>query len=139
MLYEEGGPWHSGSKWRKPAENKLTPGDFTSFSICVSAILHNFRYRFPALHIQNLSNHCRHEYDSSISRIFTKSRFGQAFAIWPNCARPGGGQCGHVRSNTRKKITGNSFLWGFHICLWWRWWWGRAACFLVISFHFFIP
>ena len=30
----------------------------------------SFRFRLPVLHIQNLSNHCRHKYDSSISRIF---------------------------------------------------------------------
>jgi len=139
MLYEEGGPWHSGSKWRKPAENKLTPGDFTSFSIYVSAILHNFRFRFPALHIQNLSNRCRHEYDSSISRIFKNLIFGRLLQFGPTVLGRVVGSVGTFVRTLEKKITGNSFLWGFHICLWWRWWWGRAACFLVISFHFFIP
>ena len=36
----------------------------------VSANLHNFRFRVPALHIQNLSNCCGCRYDPSISRIF---------------------------------------------------------------------
>jgi hypothetical protein len=30
----------------------------------------------PALHIQNLSNHCRHKYDTSISRFFKNLIFG---------------------------------------------------------------
>ena len=31
----------------------------------VCANSHNFRFRLPALHIQNLSNRCRHKYDQS--------------------------------------------------------------------------
>ena len=36
----------------------------------VSANLHNFRFRVPEFHIQNLSNRCRCKYDQLISRIF---------------------------------------------------------------------
>ena len=61
---------HSGSKLLKLAENKFTQCDFTSFSMQVSANSHNFRFRLPAFHIQNLSNRCRHKYNQSISRYF---------------------------------------------------------------------
>ena len=61
---------HNGFKWLKPAENKFTQSAFTSFSMQVSANLHNFRFRVPELHIQNLSNRCRCKYDPIISRIF---------------------------------------------------------------------
>ena len=59
-------PAHIGFKWLKPAKNKFTQGDLTRFSMqvftsSVSGCL---------LHIQNLSNRCRHKYDLSISRIF---------------------------------------------------------------------
>ena len=53
-----------------PPKHKFVQGDFTSFSMEVSANSHTFRFRFPALHIQNLSNRYRHKYDSSISQIF---------------------------------------------------------------------
>ena len=57
-------------QWFQMAEirqkNKFTQIYFTSFSVN----LHNVRFRLPALHIQNLSNHCRHKYDPSISRDF---------------------------------------------------------------------
>ena len=63
---------HSGSKWLKPARNKLTWCDFTSCFSQVSANSHNFRFRsYRALLIQNLSNRSRHKYDPSISRIFS--------------------------------------------------------------------
>ena len=61
---------HSGSKCQKSANFKFTQGYFPRFSLQVSSKSHNFRFRLPALHIQNLSNHCRHKYDSLISRIF---------------------------------------------------------------------
>ena len=47
---------HSGFKWQKTAEKKFIQSDFTSFSMQVSANLHNFRFRLPA----DLSNHCKH-------------------------------------------------------------------------------
>ena len=59
---------HSGSKCQKATKNKSTQGDFTSFSMEVCANSHNFRFRLYALHIQNLSNRCRHKYDSSQRR-----------------------------------------------------------------------
>ena len=62
---------HSGSKRLKPAENEFNQSDFTSFSLQVTAISHNFRFRsLRTLHIQNLSNHCRHKNDPSVSRNF---------------------------------------------------------------------
>ena len=75
---------HSGSKCQKSAKYKLAQGDYTRFSIEVFANSHNFRFRLPALHIQNLSKRCRHKYDQSISRIF-ESRFWRVFDNWPNC------------------------------------------------------
>ena len=62
---------HSGSKWLKPAENKLTLSHFTSFSKQVTAESHKFLFR--SLHLlcmENLSNCCIHRYDLSISRFF---------------------------------------------------------------------
>jgi hypothetical protein len=59
---------HSGSKMLKPAENEFIQSDFTSFSLLLSALSHNFRFR--SLHIQNLSNHCRHKNDPLVSRNF---------------------------------------------------------------------
>ena len=54
----------------------------------VSANLHYFRFRLPVLHIQNLSNHCWHKYDPTISRIFWIS-FWRVFSIWSNCSGEG--------------------------------------------------
>ena len=54
---------HSSPKRLKPAENKFTQSYFTSFSIQVSANSHNFRFRsLRVLHIQKISNCCRHKY-----------------------------------------------------------------------------
>ena len=39
---------HSGSKWLKPAENKFIQSALTSFSMQISANLHNFCFREPA-------------------------------------------------------------------------------------------
>ena len=55
---------------KNPPKHKFVYGDFTSFSMEVFENSHNFRFRLPVLHIQNLSNRCRHKYDSSFSRIF---------------------------------------------------------------------
>jgi hypothetical protein len=45
---------------KNPPKHKLAQGDITNFSMEVSADSLNFRFRLPALHIQNLSNRCRH-------------------------------------------------------------------------------
>jgi hypothetical protein len=66
--------------FKNPPKNKLTQGDFTSFSMQDSAYSHNFCFRLPELHIQNLSNRCRHKNDPSISH------FWRDFAIRLNCA-----------------------------------------------------
>jgi hypothetical protein len=48
----------------------------------VSADINYFRFRWLcALHIQNLSNCCRHKYNLTISRVF-KFIFWRIFAIW---------------------------------------------------------
>ena len=62
-----------------PPKNKFTQGDFTRFSMqvfttSVSGCL---------LHIQNLSNRCRHKYDSSISRFFKNLIFGGLLQFGP--------------------------------------------------------
>ena len=76
---------HSGFKRIKPAESKFTQSDVTSFYRQVFANLHNFRFRsFCVLHIQNLSNRCRHRYDLSTSQNF-QCNFWWIFPIWPNC------------------------------------------------------
>ena len=62
---------HFGFKWLKPAKNKLTWSDFTSFSKLSLRDLYPFRFRFlHVLHIQNLLNCWSHKYDLLISRIF---------------------------------------------------------------------
>ena len=76
---------HSGSKWLKSVKNKFLQSDFTSFSIKVSAYSPNFRFRsLSALHFQNLSNRCRHKYDTSISRDF-QSNVWRVFDVKSNC------------------------------------------------------
>ena len=75
---------HTGSKWLKPTEIKLPWCDFTSFSKQVSANSHNFCFQsFRALHIENVSNCCRHKDDQPISRVFSLI-FGGFFAVWLN-------------------------------------------------------
>ena len=88
---------HSGSNWLKPAKNKFTWCYFTRFSMQVSSNSHNFRFRsLCALHIQNLSNCCRHNYDPSISRIF-HSNIWRVFDIWTKCvAQCSGGVANHT-------------------------------------------
>ena len=54
----------------KPLKKSLTKVIFMSFSLQVSVNLHNFCFRLPTLHIQNLWNRCKHMYDPTISRIF---------------------------------------------------------------------
>ena len=61
----------------------------------VSANSLNFRFCLPALHVQNLSNRCRHKYDQSISRIF-ESLFRRIFLQYdptvrwpPDSIKPG--------------------------------------------------
>ena len=77
---------HSGSKWLKPAENKFTQSDFTSFSKQVTAESHNFLFRsLHLLCIKNLSNWCIHRYDLSILRFFNLI-FVAFFSIGPNYA-----------------------------------------------------
>ena len=46
----------------------------------VSANSHNFRFRLPVLHNQNLSNLCRHKHNSWISRFFKNLILG---GFWP--------------------------------------------------------
>ena len=78
-------PPHSGSKRLKPAENKFTQSGFTNSSMQIPAYSDSFRFRsYLALHIQNMSNCCRHKYDPSISRFF-QSNFWRVSEIWPNC------------------------------------------------------
>jgi hypothetical protein len=65
---------------KNPPKHKFALGDFMSLE--VSANSHNFRFRLPALHIQNLSNRCRHNYDQSISQNF-ESRFWRVLQYDP--------------------------------------------------------
>ena len=60
---------------------------FLRFFFRISAYSNDFRFRsLHALHIQNLSNCCRHNYDQSISR-FSKSIFGGFLTFGPTVAR----------------------------------------------------
>ena len=74
---------HSGFKWLKPTKNKFDQCGFTSFSMQIPAFSNSFHFRSQCvLHIQNLSNHCIHKYDPSISRIF-QPYFGGFLRIGP--------------------------------------------------------
>ena len=70
-----------------PPKNKFNQGDFTRFSIQVFENFHNFRFRLPVLHIQNLSNRCRHNYDPSISQLFLNLIFGGLLQFGPTVQR----------------------------------------------------
>ena len=124
----------------KPAENKkFTTCDFTSLP-----------YKFLQFYITSVSRClcftfkiCQIGTGTSMIRqfheFFKNFIFDRLLQFGPTVLDRVVGSVGTFVRTLEKKITGNSFLWGFHICLWWRWWWGRAACFLVVSFHFFIP
>ena len=63
----------------------------------VSADINYFRFRWLcALHIQNLSNCCRHKYNLTISRVF-KFIFWRICAIWLYYASPGTLKTGSYR------------------------------------------
>ena len=61
---------HCGSECRKPAKTWLRLRWFHEIFHASSENFHNFHFRLPALHIQSLSNRCRHKYGSSFSRDF---------------------------------------------------------------------
>ena len=70
--------------WNTPIINSLW-SYFTNFSEIMSTDTHNFRFwSLHTLHIEYLSNCCRHKYDQSISRFF-EFYFWRDFSIWPNC------------------------------------------------------
>ena len=74
-------PRHSGFKRLKPAKNKLTQYDFTSFSIQVSANSHNFRFRsLGATTYSKFVTSCRH-----ICQFynFFEYSFWLVFDFWP--------------------------------------------------------
>ena len=75
-----------GAQWFQTAKTRQKYSlEFTNFSIQVLEDWLDFCFRsLHALHIENLSNCCRHKYDQSISRIF-EFYFWRDFAIWPNC------------------------------------------------------
>ena len=75
-----------GPNGQKPA--KL---DFTSFSKQVSADSHGVR-SLHSLHIQSLSNCCRHNYDRSSSGIFWIEVFGGFLTFGPTVRRRSGDQ-----------------------------------------------
>ena len=75
------------SNVENPPKNRFTQGDFTRFSMQVSENSHNFRFRLPVLHIQNLSNRCRHKYDPPISRFFKNLIFGGLLQFGPTVER----------------------------------------------------
>ena len=74
------------SNGKKPLKKSSTKVIFTSFSLQVSVSLHNFRFRLPALHIQDLWNRCIHKYNPTISRIFWNSFLAFFFNLVQLCA-----------------------------------------------------
>ena len=73
---------HSGSKWPKPAKNKISWCDFTSFYKQVSAYSHDFRFHsLYALRLKKLLDCCR----PVIFTNFWDRIFWRVFDIWPNC------------------------------------------------------
>ena len=95
---------HSGFKWLKPAKNKLFRSDFTNFSRSITSKLHHFRFRW--LHIQILSNWCKHKCDQSLSQILIYN-FWRIFVIWNLCTgltgtnptASGRGRCNSLSGN----------------------------------------
>ena len=71
------------SNGKKPLKKSSTKVIFTSFSLQVSVNLHKFRFRLPALHIQDLWNRCIHKYNPTISRIFWNSFLAFFFEFGP--------------------------------------------------------
>ena len=99
----------------------------TSVSGCLCFTFNFFYFQIVAVKSMNYQFH----------EFFKNLIFGRLLQFGPTVLGRVVGSVDTFVRTLEKKITENSFLWGFHICLWWRW--GRAACFLVISFHFFIP
>ena len=93
------------SNVENPPKNRFTQGDFTRFSMQVSENSHNFRFRLPVLHIQNLSNHCRHKYDPSISQFFEILFLAGFCNLEPLCAKFKTGQGQGRRCNFSSRST----------------------------------
>ena len=74
---------NSGSKYLKTAKNKFSDSldvIFTNFSKQISEDPLNLRFRsFQAIHIQNLSNRCRHKYDCVNFTTFSNLTFCRVF------------------------------------------------------------
>ena len=74
------------SNVKNPPKYKFAHDDFTSFSMEVSSNSYNFRFRSPALHIQDLWNRCIHKYNPTISRMFWNSFLAFFFNLVQLCA-----------------------------------------------------
>ena len=60
---------------------------FTIFSKQISEDPLNLCFlSLQAIHIQNLSNRCRHKYDHVNFTNFSNLTFCRVFEVWPNCA-----------------------------------------------------
>ena len=84
---------HGSFERLKTSENNFNRSGFSQvFSIQVSSNSKGFRFRsLPALHIQNLSNRCRHEYKLQFHE-FIKFYFWRVFDIWHVCHSSKAGQ-----------------------------------------------
>ena len=70
-----------------PPKIKFTKGDFTSFSMQVSANSNNFRFRLPALHSKFVKPLQAQVWHVNLTNFFG-SHFWRDFAIRLNCAPP---------------------------------------------------
>ena len=66
------------------------------------------RFRsLQAIHIQNLSNRCRHKYDRVNFTNFSNLTFCRVFVVWPNCA---GGAFTYIPGLRFKLASSSAFL-----------------------------
>ena len=74
---------HSGSKWLKPAKNKFTQSDFTSFSIQIPAYSNSFRFRSLRVSYQKFVKSLQEQVWSVIFTNFLNLIFGGNFEFDP--------------------------------------------------------
>ena len=80
-------PSHSGSKWLKPAKNKFTQSDFTSFSIQIPAYSNSFRFRSLRVSYQKFVKSLQEQVWSVIFTNFLNLIFGGNFEFDPTVAK----------------------------------------------------
>ena len=102
-----------GLQMGKTRQKYIHGRNFTSFFKQITADSHNFHFRLlQTLCIQNLSNCCWHNYDASISRVFSKINFWRVF---PHLAK----LCawGEKRLDVCRQRRLSLFVSDFYVCI----------------------